>query len=73
MVAGAEKSVKPAGGRIPFSCVVLTPARTCTNVSLCQLGLNIPLGYNARPGTWKAVVTDIASQTRSAVSFEVGD
>ena len=40
---------------------------------LGQLGLNIPLGYNAQTGTWKAVVTDIASQTRSAVSFEVGD
>lgn len=32
----------------------------------------IPLGHNAAEGTWRVVVTDVATRTRSAVHFEVG-
>ena len=38
-----------------------------------RLNVTVPLGLDPTPGTWKVTFTDIASQMRSAASFEVGD
>lgn len=37
------------------------------------LDRTIPLGYNAMPGQWKIVATDIASQVRAVARFEVAE